>query len=111
MIFLISPVSSPPLGIADLPIVLNELFPCRVKWYDLGILLRLDMGRLDSIHFQYVDAGDQLRELFKMWLKTSENPTCEVIVEALKSPVIREFWLAMELQQYILLQQTATSGW
>ena len=87
------------MGIADLANIFSEIFLCRTKWYDLGIQLRLDVGSLDSIKFQYNDPGDQLREVIKRWLTTSETPTWEAIVEALKCPVIGEVLLSMELQQ------------
>ena len=87
------------MGSADLATVLSELFPCRAKCYDLGIQLRVDLGSLDSIKVQYTDPRDQLREVIKTWLTTSKNPTWEVIVEALKSPIVEEGRLAMDLQQ------------
>lgn len=94
-----SSLSGPPLGTADLATVLNELFPCRAKWYNIGIQLRVDMGILDSISVRYDDPGDQLREVICRWLTTSENPTWETMAQALKSPVIGEVQLSMELQQ------------
>jgi len=39
------------------------------------------------------------REVIRTWLTTSDTPTWRVIVEALKSPVTGEGWLAMDLQQ------------
>lgn len=87
------------MGIADLATVLNELFPCDTKWYNLGLQLRVRVDCLNSVMVQYPDPRDQLREVIKTWLTTSENPTWEVIVEALKSPVIEEGRLAMDLQQ------------
>jgi len=88
-----------PLRIADLATLLNALFQCHTKWYNLGIQLRVDMSMLDSIKVQYDDSRDQLREVIKGWLTTSDNPTWEVIVKALRSPVIGEDQLAMQLQQ------------
>ena len=94
-----SSVSGHPLGIADLATVLSELHPCRAKWYHLGIQLQVDVGSLDRFKVQYTDRGDQLLEVIKTWLTTSKNPTWEAMFEALKSPVIGEGRLAMELQQ------------
>jgi len=89
------------LGIADLAIVLNEIFPCCTKWFNIGAQLGVGVGILDSVKVQYFDQqyGDQLREVLKVWLKTSENPTWGVIVKTVKSHVIGEGQLAMELQQ------------
>lgn len=96
--FFASPVSGPSLGTADLATVLNELFPCRAKWYCLGLQLRVDTGTLDSFKAQN-DPSDKLREVLKRWLETGENPTWGVMVEALKRPAVGEVRLAVELQQ------------
>ena len=58
----------------------------------------MDVGSLDFIMFQYYDPCDQLREVIKMWLTTSVNPTWEAMAQALKSPVIGEVMLSMKLQ-------------
>ena len=57
------------------------------------------MSTLDSSRFQYRHRGDLLREVLRTWLTTSKNPTWGALVEALKSPVVGEARLAMELQQ------------
>ena len=94
-----SSISGPPLGIVDLATVFSELHPCRAKWHHLGIQLRVDVGSLDQFMVQYADPSDKLMEVINTWLTTSDNPSWEVIVEALKSPVIGEGHLAVELQQ------------
>ena len=57
------------------------------------------MGTLDCFQVKYGDPGDQLREVLRTWLTTSEKPTWGGMIEALKSPVIEEALLAKELQQ------------
>ena len=57
------------------------------------------MSTLDCIKVQYDDPGDQLREVVKAWVKSIDNPTWEGMIEALKSPVVDDSLLAMELQQ------------
>lgn len=91
--------SGAALGITDLATVLNDIFPCRAKWYNLGVQLRVDVGTLDSFKAQYGDPGDQLREVMRTWLTTSDNPTWGAMAEALESPVIGEAQLAKKLQQ------------
>ena len=95
--FLSSTVSG--LGINDLTTVFSETLPCRAKWYNLGLQLRVDVGTLDSFKVQYSGPHYQLTQVLETWLTTSDNPTWEAMVEALKSPVIGEARLAMELQQ------------
>ena len=95
--FLSSTVSG--LSLSDLTTVFNHTLPCRARWYILGLRLRMDVRTLDSFRVKYSDPVDLLMQVLKTWLTTSENPTWEAMVEALKSPVIGEARLAMELQQ------------
>ena len=88
-----------PLGIADLRTLMNETFPCRAKWCNLGIQLRVDTGTLDGLRVQFSDPGDQLREVLRAWVTTSNSPTWSTLAEALRSPVIGENQLAREVQQ------------
>ena len=97
--FFSSTLSGASLGIAHLATVFNDTFPCRAKWYNLGLQLRVDVGTLDSIKAQYDDPGDRLREVMKTWLTTNKNPTWSAIVEALKTPTINNIRLAGYLQQ------------
>ena len=109
--FFTSPISGRPLTIADLATVINELFPCRAKWYDLGIQLRVDVSTLDSFKVQYDDPSDELREVLKSWLATGGNPTWGVMVEALKRPAVGQARLAVELQQkYCTCRQPPKDG-
>ena len=62
------------LGIADLSTVFGVTFPCRAKWYNLGIQLQVDVGTLDCFKVQYNDPGDQLRGVVRTWLM-SKDPT------------------------------------
>ena len=103
--------SGPPLGTDDLATVLNDIFPCRAKWYNLGIQLRVAVGTLDCFRVQYSDPGDQLREVVRTWLTTSENSTWGAMVEAVRSPVIEEANLARELQRkYCSSGQSSVDG-
>ena len=107
----VSSISGAPLGIADLPTILNYTVPCRAKWYDLGIQLRVDMSTLDCIKVQYSDPREQLREVVKAWLTSIENRTWGAMIAALKSPVIDEALLARELQQkYCISGQPPVDG-
>ena len=57
------------------------------------------MSTLGSIRVRYSDPGYPLRQVLITWLTTSEDPTWEALVEAVKSPMVGEAQLAMELQQ------------
>ena len=108
--FFTSTISGALLGITDLATVHNDTYMCRAKWYDLGIQLRVDVGTLDCFKVQYSDPGDQLREVLRTWLTTSESPTWVALVEALETSVIKEARLARELQQKYSSQQPPVDG-
>jgi len=57
------------------------------------------MGTLDCLRVQFSDPGDQLREVLRAWVTTSDSPTWGTLAEALRSPVIGENQLAREVQQ------------
>ena len=79
----------------------------RVKWYPLGIYLRVRIGTLDRIKVQFRDPRDQLREMLKTWLTTSDNPSWEMLIDALNSPGVQDFMLADFLEaKYCLMKET-----
>jgi len=78
---------------------MNKTFPCRAKWCNLGIQLQVDMDTLDCLRAQFSDPGDQLREVLRAWVMTSDSPTWGTLAEALRSSVIGENQLAREVQQ------------
>lgn len=80
-----------------LKVVRNYLSDIRVKWYDIGIELRVKVATLDSIRNKYSDDGDCLREMLKEWLK-SISPTWTILTGALRSKVINEGKLAKHIE-------------
>lgn len=99
------------MGIADLATVLNDIFPCRAKWYNLGLQLRIDVGTLDSFKAPYGDPGDQLREVMRTWLTTSDNPTWGAMAEALSEPCHWGGPAGKEATAKAPLHWTATCAW
>ena len=84
----------------DLPVVIEELNKVCVKWYDIGMMLRMKLNRLDAIKEQYSNPSDCLRETIKMWLKIyPSHPTWSNIVDALRSDTVGETKLAADLEQ------------
>ena len=53
------------LSVNDLPVVMEELNHTRVKWYEIGLQLRMNVGTLDAIKEQYDDPSHCLREALK----------------------------------------------
>ena len=55
------------------------------QWYQLGLQLKVKTGTLDRIRAQFSDPRDQLLEMLKTWLTTSDNTSWKTLTEALRS--------------------------
>jgi hypothetical protein len=84
------------LTIRDLPEVFTSVFDARAKWYDIGLVLKIDPGSLDAIEKENPrDFQGCLRALLKTWLRKSQpKPTWGALVKALESPLVGEALLA-----------------
>jgi len=69
-----------------------------VRWYNLGLQLNLRPETLETIRAHFNDPRDQLREMLKTWLTTSDNPSWKTLTNALKSPAMGESRLAGGLE-------------
>ena len=96
----------------DLPVVMEELNTACVKWYDIGMMLRVKLNRLDAIKEQYSNPSDCLRETLKMWLKIyPPHPTWSNIVDALRSNTVGETKLSADLEEkYCSTQDTSVAA-
>lgn len=65
---------------------LNELWPVRAKWYNLGLGLRLSSDELDAISKSFDKPDDCLREALKHWL--SNKPDKNDLITALRQPCV-----------------------
>jgi len=85
------------LEMSDLGLLTQELRPTQQKWESIGDELPhyFDAG---NIHRQYSDQGDCLREILRGQLQHSIPTTWRNIVDALRSPGVRESQLADELE-------------
>ena len=73
----------------DLPVVMAELNKVGVKWYNIGMMLRVKLNRLDSIKEQYSNPSDCLRETLKIWLRNyPPPPTWSNIVDVLRNDTV-----------------------
>ena len=75
--------------------VRNEIHDARTKWYDIGLELKVPEPTLKS---KYVDDKICLCEVIAMWLRAGDNTTWESLVDALRTRVIDEPKLAVELE-------------
>ena len=94
----ISDLSGEKLTSNDLGLVLNEVLEVSTNWYVLGLQLNVRTGTLDRIRSQFPDPNDQLREMLKAWLKTSNNPTWKTLTDALRSRSVGASQLAGDLK-------------
>ena len=95
----------------DLPVVMEELNKACVQWYNIGMMLRVSLDRLDAIKEQYSNPSDCLRETLKIWLKTyPAHSTWSNIIDALRSYTVGEIKLATDLERkYCLTQDTSVA--
>ena len=84
------------LRMNDLSEVRNFLFNVRLKWYNLGLEVKVAIENLDEIEGRKLkDPGDCLREMLKIRLKNVNNPlTWKMLADALRAKAIDELELA-----------------
>ena len=77
------------------------------QWYHLGLQLKLRTGTLDRIRTQFHDPRDQLLEMLKSWLTTSDNTSWKTLTDALSSRSVGTSQLASVLEtKYCLVEGT-----
>ena len=85
--------------IGDLTDVHELVYPARIKWYNIGLRLKLPVDTLDATERTRGDDGDHLRAILKLWLKrAAPTPTSEALVDALKSSPVGESRLACDVE-------------
>ena len=82
---------------SDLDLLTQELRPAQYKWESIGEELHYYFNA-DDIHRKYSDDGDRLREMLSTQLQSPYPITWRNIVDALRSPGVKESQLADELE-------------
>ena len=74
--------------------VLEEVLDVSAHWYPLGLQLQVRISMLDSIRIQFQNPSDQLLEMLKTWLTTSDNTIWKTLTNALRSRSVgaSQFW-------------------
>ena len=80
------------------------------QWYQLGLQLKVKPGTLDRFRTQFSDPRDQLMEMLKTWLTTSDNTTWKTLTGALRSRSVGASQLAGELEKKYWLVKKAEVG-
>ena len=73
------------LSIDDLAEVLNIVWEVKEKWYKVGLWLDISSAELDVIERERSDPGECLREVLRVWLKTTRHTTLRKLAESLRS--------------------------
>ena len=69
------------------------------KWYQFGILLKLDSKKLDDIRRQPDDSTYKTLKMFELWLDTNPNATRRQVIDTLRKEVIEEITVAHKYEQ------------
>ena len=95
------------LTLEDLGQVMEEVLDVSAQWYHLGLQLKVRTGTLDRIRTQFHDPRDQLLEMLKTWLTTSDNTSWKTLTDALRSRSVGASQLASVLEtKYCLVEGT-----
>ena len=76
------------LGDGDLIVVCNAIFNAKVKWYQIGLLLKVDIDALESIKDEEKDNSERLLRMLKYWLRTGTNRSWEGLDKALRHKTV-----------------------
>ena len=72
------------------------------KWYEFGVLLKLDPKKLNTIEELNKDAEYKALKMFELWLNTSTNATRRQVLETLRKNGIREVAVAENYEKILL---------
>ena len=104
-------LSGNKLTLDDLGQVMEEVLDVSAQWYHLGLQLKVRTGTLDRIRTQFPDPRDQLLEVLKTWLTTSDNTSWKTLTDALRSRSLGASQLASILEtKYCVLEETAVDS-
>ena len=76
---------------------LDELYEhvkLSTKWYEFGVLLKLDAKKLSDIEELNKNADHKALKMFELWLYTNANATRRQVLETLRKDSIREIAVA-----------------
>ena len=91
--------------------VIEELHDASLKWYKIGLQLKLSPTCLDKIKEEESDSSDKLLEMSKAWLKKIEpKPTWSALVQALRTRSVGEEKEASRLEEKYCISLKMPSG-
>ena len=69
------------------------------RWYLLGLQLKVRPETLEKIRAHFSDPRDQLLEMLKTWLTTSDNTSWKALTDALRNRTVGASQLAVDLER------------
>ena len=79
--------------------ILEEILPAKIHYYVISLLFNLPKHVVDGIHSKKMEPEESLLEVISEFLnQVGSRPTWRVIVDALRSPVVRLHQLANEVE-------------
>ena len=99
------------LSLNDLGQVIEELHDASLKWYKIGLQLKVSPTCLDKIKEEESDSSDKLLEMLKAWLKKVEpKPTWSALVKVLRTRSVGEEKEAIRLEEKYCIAPKMPSG-
>ena len=71
------------------------------NWHKLGVLLKLDITKLNEIKSLNDDSDFKSLKMFELWLSSKPNATRREIIETLKKPAISENAIAEQYKKML----------
>ena len=71
------------------------------KWYQLGVLLKLDDVKLDDIRRLAEDSTYKTLKVFNLWLNTNPHAARKHVLDALRKEVIEENIIAHNYEKFL----------
>ena len=73
------------------------------KWYQLGILLKLDSKKLNDIQKLPEDSSYKTAKMFELWLDINPCATRKQVIDALGKEVIGKINVAQQYKQFCMM--------
>ena len=87
--FLDNPTLTRELKIADDFFTVHEyLLDAKVKWYYIGMGLKVNIADLDAIEATKANMDDRLLEMIKIWLHKGTNKYWQTVIAALETKAV-----------------------
>ncbi len=75
----------------------DAVYPARVKWYQIGMGLKVDIGTLDAIKEDETSAGKRLLKTLQEWLQNGTNCSWAALKKVIESSIVGRKDIAKKL--------------